>query len=83
MGLFDTVKAKAGELAADAERAGRVAAAQAHAVALQNDVRRAERELGRAAYDLMEQDELLHPELDASSRRWPRRARRSPRTNAR
>ncbi len=66
MGLFDTVKAKAGELAADAERAGKVAAAQARAVALQNDVRRAERELGRAAYDLMEQGERPHTDLDAS-----------------
>ncbi len=46
MGLFDTVKAKAGELAADAERAGKVAAAQARLVTLQSDVRKAERELG-------------------------------------
>jgi hypothetical protein len=64
MGLFDTVKAKAGELAADAERAGKVAAAQARLVTLQGDVRRAERELGQAAFALMEQGEPLHPDLE-------------------
>jgi hypothetical protein len=63
MGLFDAVKAKAGELAADAERAGKVAAAQARLVTLQNDVRKAERELGQAAYALIEEGEAVHPDL--------------------
>lgn len=68
MGLFDTVKAKAGELAADAERAGKVAAAQARGVALQGDVRKAERELGQAAYALIERGDQLHPDLGAAAR---------------
>ena len=63
MGLFDAVKAKAGELAADAERAGKVATAQARVVTLQNDVRKAERELGQAAYALIEEGEAVHPDL--------------------
>ncbi len=67
MGLYDTVKAKAGELAADAERAGRVAAAQARVVTLQSDVRKAERELGQTAYSLVELGELRHPDLDAAA----------------
>jgi hypothetical protein len=67
MGLFDTVMAKANALAADAERAGKVAAAQARIVALQNDVRKAERELGKAAYALIEQGEPLHPDLEAAA----------------
>jgi hypothetical protein len=40
MGLFDTVKLKANALAADAERAGKVTAAQARTVVLQNDIDR-------------------------------------------
>lgn len=67
MGLFDAVMAKANELAGDAERAGKVAAAQARLVALQNDVRKAERELGQAAYALIEQGELEHPSLSATT----------------
>jgi hypothetical protein len=63
MGLFDSVKAKAGELAADAERAGKVAAAQARIVTLQNEVRKAERDLGQAVYALIEQGEAVHPDL--------------------
>ena len=67
MGLFDTVKLKAGELAADAERAGRVAAAQTHLVTLQSDVRKAERGLGQTAFALLELGELRHPDLDAAA----------------
>jgi len=66
MGLIDTVKAKAGELAADAERAGRVAAAQTRLVSLQGDLRRAERELGQTAYALTGLGELRHPDLEAT-----------------
>ena len=63
MGFFDTVKGKAGALAADAERAGKVTAAQARLVVLQNDLKKAERELGHAAYALAERGELEHPDL--------------------
>ena len=66
MGFFDSVKDKAGILAADAERAGKVTAAQARLVVLQNDLKKAERELGRAAFALSELGEigaLDHPEL--------------------
>ena len=63
MGFFDTVKGKAGALAADTERAGKVTAAQARLVVLQNDLKKAERELGHAAYALAERGELDHPDL--------------------
>lgn len=67
MGLFDTVKLKANALAADAERAGKITAAQARSVVLQNDIRKAERELGHATFALIESGELAHPSLDASA----------------
>jgi hypothetical protein len=63
MGFFDTVKDKAGALAADAGRAGRVTAAQARLAVLQNDLRKAERELGHAAFALAERGQLDHPDL--------------------
>ena len=63
MGFFDTVKDKAGALAADTERAGKVTAAQARLVVLQNDLKKAERELGHAAFALAERGELDHPDL--------------------
>lgn len=63
MGFFDTVKGKAGALAADAGRASRVTAAQARLAVLQNDLRKAERELGHAAYALAERGQLDHPDL--------------------
>ena len=65
MGFFDTVRDKAGALAADAERAGRVTAAQARLVVLQSDLRKAERELGHQAFALIDRGELDHPELAA------------------
>ncbi len=58
MGFFDTVKEKANALASDAGRASKVTAAQARIVVLQNEVRKAERELGHAAFDLIERGEL-------------------------
>jgi hypothetical protein len=58
MGFFDTVKEKANALASDAGRASKVTAAQARVVVLQNNVRKAERELGHAAFDLIERGEL-------------------------
>ena len=66
MGLFDTVKLKANALAADAERAGKVTAAQARTVVLQNDIRKAERELGHSAFSLIESGEIAHPDLEAA-----------------
>jgi len=69
MGLFDTVKLKANALAADAERAGKVTAAQARTVVLQNDIRKAERELGHSAFSLIESGEIVHPDLEAAAAR--------------
>src|SRR5450756_12494 len=69
MGLFDTVKLKANALAADAERAGKVTAAQARTVVLQNDIRKAERELGHGAFSLIESGEIAHPGLEAAAAR--------------
>ena len=69
MGLFDTVKLKANALAADAERAGKVTAAQARTVVLQNDIRKAERELGHSAFSLIETDAIAHPDLEAAAAR--------------
>ena len=69
MGLFDTVKLKANALAADAERAGKVTAAQARTVVLQNDIRKAERELGHSAFSLIEGGEIAHPDLEAAAAR--------------
>jgi hypothetical protein len=63
MGFFDTVKSKAGDLAADAERAGRVTAAQTKIAVLQQDLKKAERELGHKAFALATRGELDHPEL--------------------
>jgi hypothetical protein len=67
LGLFDTVKATARGLAGDAERAGKVTAAQAQIVALRNDVRKAERELGHRTFALVERGELSHPDLEAAA----------------
>lgn len=69
MGLFDTVKLKANALAADAERAGKVTAAQARTVVLQNEIRKAERELGHSAFSLIESGEIGHPDLEAAATR--------------
>ena len=69
MGLFDTVKLKANALAADAGRAGKVSAAQAHTVVLQNDIRKAERELGHSAFSLIESGAIAHPDLEAATAR--------------
>jgi hypothetical protein len=58
MGFFDTVKEKANALASDAGRASKVTAAQARVIVLQSDVRKAERELGHAAFELIGRGEL-------------------------
>jgi len=69
MGLFDTVKLKANALAVDAERAGKVTAAQARTVVLQNEIRKAERELGHSAFSLIESGDIAHPELETAAAR--------------
>jgi len=69
MGLFDTVKLKANALAADAERAGKVTAAQARTVVLQNDIRKAERELGHSAFTLIESGVVAHADLEPATTR--------------
>lgn len=70
MGLYDTAKSKAGDLASDAGRAGKVTAAQANIVLLlQQDLKKAERELGRATFPLIESGELDHPDLIVAAER--------------
>lgn len=64
MGFLDTVKQKANALAADAGRAGKFTALQTRLVVLESDARKAERELGREAFALIETGELRHPRLD-------------------
>lgn len=66
MGFFDTVKAKAGDLAADAERASRIAAIQARIAVMQQDLKKAEKGLGQVTFALVERGDLTHPELLAA-----------------
>lgn len=54
MRFFDTAKAKASDVAVDAERTGRLAAARIKLIALQNDLKKAERELGQATFEMIE-----------------------------
>ncbi len=69
MELFDTAKSIAGDLASDAGRAGKVTAAQANVMLLQQDLKKAERELGRATFPLIERGELDHPDLIVAAER--------------
>jgi hypothetical protein len=69
MGIFDTIKDKAGDLAADAGRAGKVTAAQVKLKSLQGDVDKAAQQLGHEAFELMEKGELTHPGLEAAAAR--------------
>jgi len=69
MGFFDSVKSKAGDLAADAERAGRVTAAQTKVAVLQQDLKKAERELGHSTFALAARGEFDHPELTSAIER--------------
>lgn len=69
MGFLDTVKEKASTFAADAERAGKVTAAQARLLVLQNDLRKAERDLGHVAAALIEAGAIVHPDLGISADR--------------
>ncbi|HOT24064.1 MAG TPA: hypothetical protein PLB30_08340 [Thermoleophilia bacterium] len=66
MGIFDTIKDKAGDLASDAERAGKLGAAQVKLKSLQGDVRDALARLGEEAFALVEKGELSHPGLEAA-----------------
>jgi len=66
MGVFDTIKDKAGDLAGDAERAGKIGAAQVKLKSLQGDVKDAMEGLGREAFELVEKGELTNPGLEAA-----------------
>lgn len=69
MGIFDTIKDKAGELADDAGRAGKVTAAQVKLKSLQGDVDKAMQQLGHEAFDLIENGELAVASLDGATAR--------------
>jgi hypothetical protein len=75
MGMFDTIKEKAGDLAGDAERAGKAGAAQLKLKSLQGDVDDAMKLLGREVFEIIEKGELTHAGLDAGVARV-REARR-------
>jgi hypothetical protein len=64
MGIFDTIKDKAGDLAGDAEKAGKVGAAQVKLKSLQGGVDDAMKVLGREAFGLVDKGELVHPGLE-------------------
>lgn len=66
MSILDTIKGKAGELAEDAERAGKVTAAQVRLKSLQGDVDKAFTQLGREAFELIEKGEVSHAGLEAA-----------------
>jgi len=66
MGIFDTIKDKAGDLAGDAERAGKVGAAQVKLKSLQGDVKDAMAKLGEDAFALIEKGELTAPGLETA-----------------
>ncbi len=65
MGIFDSIKDKAEDLAGDAERAGKVGAAQVKLRSLKGDVSEAMEALGREVFGLVEKGELTHAGLDA------------------
>jgi len=69
MGIFDTMKDKAGDLADDAGRAGKIAAAQVKLKSLQGDVDKAIGYLGHEVVDLIERGELVYPGLDPAMAR--------------
>lgn len=66
MGIFDTIKDKAGDLAGDAERASKVTAAQVKLKSLQGDVDKALQLLGREAFELVEKGELTQAGLEGA-----------------
>jgi hypothetical protein len=61
--LADVAKERAGDLAGDASRAGKVAQAQLKLRSLQGDLDDANKRLGAVAYDLVQRGELAHAEL--------------------
>ncbi len=65
MGLFDQVKKAATTVGSEAGKAGRVAQAQVKLKSLQGDVGDAEKELGQAAFSLLDSGQLQAPALDA------------------
>ena len=73
MGIFDTIKDKAGDLAGDAERAGKVGAAQVKLKSLQGDVDDAMKVLGREAFGACRQGRAGAPRSRTRRRQGPRR----------
>ena len=69
MGVFDTIKGKAGELADDAGRAGKVTAAQVKLKSLEGHVDKELQQLGREAFELIEKGELSIEALAGSIER--------------
>jgi hypothetical protein len=67
MGIFDTIKDKAGDLAGDAERAGKIGAAQVKLKSLQGDVDKELQVLGREVFELIEKGDLTHAGLDGAT----------------
>jgi len=65
MGFFDKVKEKAGDIASDTARAGKVAQAQMKIKSIQGDIEKAKVEIGAAALELIEKGELSNPAFDA------------------
>lgn len=61
MGFFDKVKEKAGDIAGDTARAGKVAQAQMKIKSLNGDIEKAKAEIGAAALELIEKGELSNP----------------------
>lgn len=66
MGILDTIKDKAGDLAEDAERAGKIGAAQVKLKSLQGNVDKELQLLGREAFELVDRGDLRHEGLDAA-----------------
>jgi len=69
MGLFDTIKEKAGDLADDAGRASKVTAAQVKLKSQQGDVDKALKQLGHETFALIDKGELTHPALEFATTR--------------
>jgi len=67
MGTFDDLKARAtqmaSELAAGAQKSGKLAQAQLKLSSLQKDAQAARASLGGLAYQLASRGEISHPEL--------------------
>ena len=69
MGIFDTMKDKAGGLAEDAGRAGKITAAQVKLKTLQGEVEKTIGYVGHETVDLIDRGELVYPGLDPAMAR--------------